>query len=206
MQIATTTERRRQMPMGDRIRARRKALGLTLQQVAARSGLSAPFISQAERDLSVPSLVSLLALADALTVELSYFMEVPDSGAIVHRAAKPNRITVDSPVDYIDLASNLEDRKLDIILMRVPPGHAFPTDQRSGEDFLYVIEGEMTGVVGKTKAKLGAGDSLHFDSMQAHSARNTSDEEVLLLYVGTPSMFAKTVHSVIAPEADDDQD
>ncbi|TWB51067.1 helix-turn-helix domain-containing protein [Nitrospirillum viridazoti] len=203
MQIVSTTDRRRQMPMGDRIRARRKALGLTLQQVAERSGLSAPFISQAERDLSVPSLVSLLALADALTVDLTYFMEVPDSGTIVHRAAKPRRIEVDSPVDYIDLASNLADRKLDIILMRVPPGHAFPTDQRNGEDFLYVVEGEVTGTVGKTKAKLGAGDSLHFDSLQPHSARNASDRDVVLLYVGTPSIFRKSADGVIeAGEAD----
>ncbi|WP_044561922.1 helix-turn-helix domain-containing protein [Azospirillum sp. B4] len=197
MHTVSTTDRRRQMPMGDRIRARRKALGLTLQQVAQRSGLSAPFISQAERDLSVPSLVSLLALADALTVDLTYFMEVPDSGAIVHRAAKPSRIAIDSPVDYIDLASDLNGRKLDIILMRVPPGHAFPTDQRNGEDFLYVVEGEITGVVGKTKARLGPGDNLHFDSLQPHSARNTSDREALVLYVGTPSIFRKTADGVI---------
>ncbi|MBB6252259.1 helix-turn-helix domain-containing protein [Nitrospirillum iridis] len=204
MHIVTSTDRRRQMPMGERIRARRKALGLTLQQVAQRSGLSAPFISQAERDLSVPSLMSLLALADALTVDLTYFMEVPDGGAIVHRAAKPKRIEVDSPVDYIDLASNLDDRKLDIVLMRVPPGHAFPTDQRKGEDFLYVVRGEITGVVGKTKAKLGPGDNLHFDSLQHHSVRNTSNREALLLYVGTPSIFRKTADGALADATADE--
>ncbi|MEE3623204.1 XRE family transcriptional regulator [Nitrospirillum sp. BR 11752] len=203
MQIASTADRRRQMPMGDRIRARRKALGLTLQQLAQLSGLSAPFISQAERDLSVPSLVSLLALADALTVDLSYFMEVPDGGTIVQRAAKPRRIEADGPVDYIDLASDLADRKLDIVLMRVPPGHAFPTGQRKGEDFLYVIEGDVTGVVGNTKARLGPGDSLHFDALHPHGARNTSDRDAVLLYVGTPSVFRKAPDGVIdAGDAD----
>lgn len=116
------------MPMGERIKQRRKELGPTLQQLADLSGLSAPFISQAERDVSIPSLVSLLGLAKALDVDLSYFMQTGEIKNVVHRGAKPNRIRVDSPVDYIDLSSAIPDRKLDVILMRIRPGHASASD------------------------------------------------------------------------------
>lgn len=181
--------RKAQLPLGERIKTRRKELGLTLQQLADKSSLSAPFISQAERDLTTPSLVSLLALAGALEVDLGYFMQIPDNAKIVHRAAKPHPIAVDSPVQYFDLASQIENRQLDIMLMRIPPGHVFPVDQRNGEDMLYLISGELYATAGQTKTVLKAGDSMHFDSRLPHSARNTSDAEAVLLYVGTPSIF-----------------
>lgn len=185
-----TKARKVQLPLGERIKTRRKELGLTLQQLAARSELSAPFISQAERDLTTPSLVSLLALAKALEVDLSYFMQIPDNTNIVHRADNPRRIEVDSPVKYFDLSSQLENRQLDIILMRIPPGHEFPIDQRNGEDMLYLLEGELFATAGQTETILKAGDSMHFDSRLPHSARNISNREAVLLYVGTPSVFS----------------
>jgi transcriptional regulator with XRE-family HTH domain len=177
------------LPLGERIKSRRKGLGLTLQQLANMSGLSAPFISQAERDLTTPSLVSLLALAKALDVEIDHFMLIPDNGDIVHRADDRKIIAVDSPVTYYDLSSRLENRQMDVIMMRIPPGHAFPVDQRNGEDMLYLISGELRASAGQTETVLQAGDSMHFDSRLPHSARNDSDEDAVLLYVGTPSAF-----------------
>ncbi|MEA1647551.1 XRE family transcriptional regulator [Nitrospirillum sp. BR 11164] len=191
MQILSTRAKKPSMPIGEQIRKRRKDMGLTLQQLADRSGLSAPFISQAERNLSVPSLVSLLALAEALEVDISFFMQVPNTGTIVHRAAKPNIIEVDSPVQYIDLASDLDDRKLDIIMMKIPPGHAFPVDTRNGEHFRYVLSGELYATAGNTRTTLKAGDSMHFDARMKHTVENRTDQEAVLLYVGTPSVFKK---------------
>lgn len=179
------------LPLGERIKSRRKAMGLTLQQLADLSGLSAPFISQAERDLTTPSLVSLLALAKALEVEIDHFMVIPDNAEIVHRADAPKLIEIDSPVVYHDLSSRIENRQLDVLLMRIPPGHAFPVDQRNGEDMLYLVEGELWASAGQTETILKAGDSMHFDSRLPHSARNDSNKEAVLLYVGTPSEFGR---------------
>jgi len=176
-------------PVGEMIRRRRTERGLTLQQLADKSGLSAPFLSQAERNQTVPSMVSLIKLAHALEVELAYFMEIPHDDSIVHRADKPGVIDMESPVTYLSLSSDLTNRQLDAILMIIPPGHEFPTDRRDGEDFLYVIEGEMYAVVGEVSTTLKRGDSMHFDSRVAHSAKNESDSNVVLLYVGTPSIF-----------------
>lgn len=178
------------LPLGERIKARRTELGMTLQELARRSSLSAPFISQAERDLTIPSLVSLLALAKALDVDLVYFMRLPEVAKIVHRASKPSRIEIDSPVIYHDLASQLPNRQFDVILMHIPPGHAFPVDQRNGEDVLYLVSGELHASAGETKTVLKAGDSMHFDSRLPHTAHNASDQEAVLLYVGTPSVFS----------------
>ncbi|WP_409020763.1 helix-turn-helix domain-containing protein [Brevundimonas vesicularis] len=177
------------LPIGHRIKARRKALGLTLQELASRSGLSAPFISQAERNLTTPSVWSLMSLAKGLDVEVSHFMEWPQTNQIVFRAAAPKKVNIDSAVDYIDLSSELPDRKMDAVLVRIPPGFVFPPDSHNGEIFRYVVKGRLTAVAGDVQAELGPGDGMHFDGRVTHFVRNDSDDEVLLLYVGTPAFL-----------------
>ncbi len=177
------------LPIGHRIKARRKALGLTLQELASRSGLSAPFISQAERNLTTPSVWSLMSLAKGLDVEVSHFMEWPQTNQIVFRAAAPKKVNIDSAVDYIDLSSELPDRKMDAVLVRIPPGFVFPPDSHNGEIFRYVVKGRLTAVAGDVQAELGPGDGMHFDGRVTHFVRNDTDDEVLLLYVGTPAFL-----------------
>jgi len=179
--------------IGGRIKSRRQELGMTLQAVAEASGLSAPFLSQAERNQTVPSLVSLASLARALGVDIGYFMEMPKDENIVSRASSPELIELDSPVVYHQLSSMLPDQKMDAILMIIPPGHRFPIDQRDGEDFLYVIDGELMSQVGELRTVLRAGDSMHFRSQAPHSAWNETKVDVKLLYVGTPSIFRNPV-------------
>ena len=178
------------LPIGSRIKVRRKSLGLTLQQLARTSGLSAPFISQAERNKTAPSIVSRMKLAQALDVDIGYFLEVPQDSSVVQRADRQPRIAIDSPVEYFQLGADLPEQRMDAILMRIPPGHNFPVDQREGEDFLYVLSGELYVEAGGVKTLLKPGDSMHFDSRLPHTARNDTENEVLLLYVGTPSIFA----------------
>lgn len=178
------------LPVGERIKSRRKAMGFTLQELADRSGLSAPFISQAERNHSVPSLVSLLSLAKALEVDINYFMHIPHSQAIVKRAAEPERIEADSPVAYFDLSSEFASRRMDAMLIEIPPGYGFPVEQRNGEHFRFVVEGEIFAKAGEVETVLKAGDSMHFDSRLPHSVANHSKKKAVLLYVGTPSLFS----------------
>ncbi|WP_417624313.1 helix-turn-helix domain-containing protein [Paremcibacter congregatus] len=179
------------LPIGSMIKKRRQQLSLTLKQLSDKSGVSAPFISQAERNQTVPSMVSLVKLAEAMDVGVMYFMEVPHDDSIIKRAASPHRIEMDSPVDYIQLGSDLPDQKMDFILMNIPAGHAFPVDQREGEDCLYVLEGELYVETGDVKTVLTKGDSMHFDSRIPHTARNETRDTVQLLYAGTPSLFRK---------------
>ncbi len=60
-------------PLGERIRERRKELGLSLEEVAARTQLTASFLSLIERNINHPSLDSLYRIAEALEVQPFYF-------------------------------------------------------------------------------------------------------------------------------------
>ena len=60
-------------PLGERVRERRKELGLSLEEVAARTNLTASFLSLIERNINNPSLDSLYRIAEALEVPPFYF-------------------------------------------------------------------------------------------------------------------------------------
>ena len=174
---------------GEMIRARRLELGITLQELANKSKLSPAFISQVERNKAAASMVSLMNIARALDVRVTTFMDIPAGETPVRRKDNPQRIEVDSPVEYIQLSAGMKVQQMDAILMIIPPGHVFPVDQREGEDFLYVLKGELYSELGDTKLTLKEGDSMHFNSRTPHTASNMTDDVVRLLYVGTPSEF-----------------
>ena len=134
-------------------------------------------------------MVSLMNLATALGVSVTTFMEIPLGEAPIRRSSNPQYIEIDSPVQYIQLSAGMQFQQMDALLMIIPPGHVFPVDQREGEDFLYVLKGELYTELGDLKETLREGDSSHFNSRTPHTASNLTDEDVILLYVGTPSVF-----------------
>lgn len=173
------------------LRDRRRKLGLTLHDVARLSGLSASFLSQAERGKAVPSIVSLMSLCKGLNVEMSYFFETPKGTKISRRASEPEYIKVDSPVTYVRLSSGLPDEKMDALVLIIPPKLVFPRDKREGEALYYVLEGRLHIEIGDEPYDLGPGDSLHFNTHMPYAMRTLSRKPCRVLWVGTPPLFAK---------------
>ena len=73
------------LPLGDRIRTRRKELDLSQGELAERAGLTASFISQVERDVTSPSIDSLYKISQALDVPVFQFLLEPDGASPVVR-------------------------------------------------------------------------------------------------------------------------
>jgi transcriptional regulator with XRE-family HTH domain len=171
------------------LRDRRKKMGMTLQELAGLSGMSASFISQAERGKAIPSIVSLISLAKPLKVGLDYFFNVPKDTTILRRGDDPEYIKIQSPVTYIRLSSGLPDEKMDAILHVIPPGLVFPRVHREGEAFYYLLEGELHFEIGDDTFDLRPTDSLHFNTQLEYKMQNRGDKPVKLLWVGTPPLF-----------------
>jgi transcriptional regulator with XRE-family HTH domain len=179
----------RKLAIGPAIRDRRLRLGLTLKALATASDLSAPFLSQVERGLTTPSVVSLMGIAKALGVDINYFISVPKQGQIVRRANAPEVIDVGTPAIYQRLSGNHEERKMEALLMVIPAGLAAPTTRRDGEGFWYVLDGEIDMTVGPDHFVLKTGDTAHFDQRHPYKMANRSDRPVRILWVGTPALF-----------------
>lgn len=171
------------------LKFRRKELGLTLEEVARRSGLSPAFISLAERHKAVPSIVSLIALAKALEVDINYFLTPPKIGKILRRAEDPEIFPMDSPVTYIRLSAGHRGQMMDAFIFIIPAGPQFPRVHRDGESFYYVLDGRLQFEVDEDVFELGPGDSLHFNSQHHYTMQNRGPKDVKVLWVGTPPLF-----------------
>jgi transcriptional regulator with XRE-family HTH domain len=171
------------------LRDRRRKLGMTLQVVAKRSGLSPSFLSQAERGKAIPSIVSLQVLARALDVDMSYFFEAPKGTKILRRADDPEYINVGLPVGYIRLSSGLPDERMDALILIIPPKLVFPRDRREGEALYYVLDGRLHLELGDEPYELGPGDSVHFNTHMPYLMRALGTKPARVLWVGTPPLF-----------------
>ena len=177
--------------LGARLRARRKAIGKTMQQVADEASLTIGFISQIERGISTPSLASLYNVAKALDASVDMFVsQAPArSHSVVTHAGQRPTFKVDGTSRYYEfLERGFADAKLNACLSHVPPGHASEMSHE-GEDFVYLVAGIMLYEVDGVAYELRAGDTLHFDSRKPHRGTNIGTETAIELWVGTMRLF-----------------
>jgi transcriptional regulator with XRE-family HTH domain len=165
-------------------------LDITLTQLARRAELSAPFLSQVERGESGLSLTSLLRLAEALGVSINYFVAPTVGKAPVRAPEELDYFTLDgSEVRHARLGSMTSDRQLEPLLVVIPPHYESEPFRHAGEEFFYVKQGYLQVRIGSKTYSLGPGYTAHFNSGQRHRWRNDRDEEVHLIWVGTPRLF-----------------
>lgn len=180
--------------IGSLLKARRLELGLTLQELATRSELSAAFLSQAERGKATPSIVSLINIARALETDIHYFITPPAPTSLVRRADEPQYIDINSPVTYTRLDSSIRNQRMSALIMEIPPGTGLPSVHRDeGEDFFYVLEGEVEQSIGDEVFTLRKGDSAHHNTQIDHDVVNKSKKPAKLLWVGTPVLFPSSL-------------
>ncbi len=182
--------------IGHLLKAKRKELGMTLQELADKSELSAAFLSQAERSIATPSIVSLINIAKALDIDINYFITPPKPTSLVRRANNPQYIDIESPVSYRRLDSEIRNQKMSALLMEIPAGTSLPRVHRSeGEDFFFVVEGEVQQTIGDEVFILKKGDSAHHNTQIDHDVTNNSKSIAKLIWVGTPVLFPSSADS-----------
>ncbi|QCP52098.1 cupin domain-containing protein [Trinickia violacea] len=179
------------LALGNRIRSLRQRLKLTLDETATAAGISKPFLSQVERARASPSITSLASIAQALGVTMQYFIDTPDEASPVCRGEALKFFGfADSANQFGRLTNVSMDRKLESILVRMPAGQRrSEVTTHAGEEFLYVISGQIALTLQGATFDLQSGDTAHYESTVPHAWANTGDEETVLLWVGTPRLF-----------------
>jgi len=179
-------------PLGKKIRKRRRAMDMTLQQVSERVGLSIGFLSQIERGASTPSLASLCNIAEALGTSVDAFVKAPPrtTGAVSRPGEREAFSLGDARRTYELLGAGFADARLHPTLVRRPPGHVSEIMHNEGEDFVYIIEGCILLEVGGERHILNKGDSMHFQSHLPHRSATLGNETTLELWVRTQPLFS----------------
>jgi DNA-binding transcriptional MerR regulator len=167
----------KELPVGQRIRTTRKALRLTIAELASRIGVSASFLSAVERGESGVSNRVLVRLAEELEIPQSAFWaETQDAQKLVLRHSERPRIEVEGGIRWEELGP--PGHRISPSTMIVPEGESSggPAQVR-GEAFAYVVSGQLTvtlplGSVNERTDTLEAHDSLFMPSGIAMSWSN----------------------------------
>ena len=134
-----------QIRVGAKVRALRRELNMTLQEVGAKSGLSAGFISLVERDLSYPSLTTLMKIANAIQTTVQNLVIIPEGSGEISLAKDREKIEVTiGNVRYARLNSQFEDNMMNAFEITLPPHYSSQIATHTGEEFFYILEGTLT--------------------------------------------------------------
>jgi transcriptional regulator with XRE-family HTH domain len=177
--------------LGPRIRTLRLQRRLTLQDVAAKAGITPSALSQIERNHSNPTLSTLKAIASALSTTIGHLFPAPTvSNRVVVRARERKRLSPRRGITYELLTPDLAGQ-IEFILGSYAPG-------ASTGDEAFASPGEQCGVVlagvaevslPDTVHRLRAGDSIRFDCSVPHRIANPGKTELRCIWAIIPPTF-----------------
>ena len=180
------------MEIGSKIKRMRVRLGLTQEELAARTELTKGFISQLERDITSPSIATLMDILEALGTNVSEFFSEKENDAVAVYAADDMFLKEDEEagVTIRWLVTNAQKNALEPILVTLSPGASTePDDPHEGEEFGYVLSGTIILVSGDQKHRVRRGDAFYFRPTGVHYLINSGKTEGKVLWVSTPPSF-----------------
>lgn len=174
--------------IGERLRFWREEKGYTLKKVSELSGLSVGFISQVERSQTDPSIASLKRLTNALGIRLKdLFEHDAASVAVVRKGDAPKMYFSGNIVGEV-LAPSI-DKQMEPIFKHIPSGaESGCISAHAGEEFVWILGGQLTLSVGSDTYVLDTGDSIYFKADKDHSwiVQNSACDA---LWIITPPIY-----------------
>lgn len=165
----------------------RSEKNFTLRELSRRSGVSATQISEIERNLSAPTIPTLLKIISGLDAAATAFFDTKrkKSVSIVRKNERHEFIDHKNNVFIQYLSNGIIDSKTKIFLAHPPPGiiNIRGGYKHDGEEFITVIKGLIQVILDDKKYILREGDSIHFQSDFRHTIQNITDQKVEILVV-----------------------
>lgn len=176
--------------IGKRIKDLRNTNGLTQQELADRTELTKGYISQLERGQVTPSVITLLDLIECLGTTASEFFEEAHEEQIV--------FSEDGFFEKIDEGGNsiqwivptAQNNQMEPLLVVIEPHQSLSEDKpHDGEEFGYVISGEILLHLDEKHYVVEEGQSFYYPANRVHSIENTGDRPAKFIWVSTPPSF-----------------
>lgn len=167
--------------LGQRLAQLRDAHNWTLDELSARSGMSVSYLSRIEHGSRQPSLETLSVLAQVFGVPLSVLFEEDDIPcAVIRGDDAPVRMGND--LTYTLLSRRGQHMTMQAIRVTVPP-QGIKTYSHAGEEWIYVLSGQLELTYNDEHHTLNAGDSAHFSAYIEHQFSGSLEQitEVLIV-------------------------
>jgi len=182
--------------IGEKIKNIREMKGISLEDMAKRSGLTVEQIVRIEGNEDFPSLAPLIKIARVLGVRLGTFLDDQQAlGPVICRKENilcsegigftNNAVTKHKYMSYHALSIDKSGRHMEPFMIDVMPAKNadFIFSTHEGEEFIYVIEGAIEINYGKHTYHLNEGDSIYYDSIVAHHVHAGNEKPAKILGV-----------------------
>lgn len=179
------------MKIGAKIKELRIQKSLTQEELADRAELSKGFISQLERDITSPSIATLVDILQCLGTNLEEFFTGTTSEQVVF---KKNDYFEKEDHDLFNkiewIIPNAQKNMMEPILLTLEPGGStYPDNPHEGEEFGFILSGSITIHLGNKTHKAKKGESFYFTSNKNHYITANGKTGATLLWVSTPPSF-----------------
>ena len=177
-----------QLNLGKRLSDLRKRKNMTLDELSEKSGVSKSILSQIERDLSNPTVITISRIASALGENLSDFflkIEVEDTDTIERSKETPSITSKDGLCQLNILGAGETVNWLQWYLLNMKPKGVLDSSSHGPKTFenLTVLEGEVEVENGGSKEIIKKGDTFRFQTNKHHLIKNISKKNSKVLMV-----------------------
>ncbi|HEY7255248.1 MAG TPA: XRE family transcriptional regulator [Solirubrobacterales bacterium] len=175
--------------VGARVHALRDAMGLSLRELAERSGVSAPMLSQVERGETSPTIAVAAKIAAGLDLTLSQLLRLDEGEHVVVSHGKRRRSSSRGGHRFEELTPPLPGQRADVSLHTLEAGAATggpndpPMHEPGSRETAVVLSGTVALIVDGSRHELHEGDAVTFDADLPHHFENESDDEARFLAV-----------------------
>ena len=181
--------------IGEKIRQVRERKEMSVEELAKASGNSVELIESLEDGSYIPSMTPLFKIARALGVRLGTFLDdMPQTGPFVVKSGQSEEVIhftgsisnlEESTLDLYSLAYGKGDRHMEPFIVDLHPKNAdkYELSSHEGEEFIYVMGGEIELCYGQEKYVLGTGDSIYYDSVIPHDLHAYQKDDRILVGV-----------------------
>lgn len=177
------------MDIGAKLKELRILKGLTQEELADRAELSKGFISQLERDLTSPSIATLMDILQCLGTSIGeFFNETPEEQIVFGKTDYFEKHDQELKNEINWIIPNAQKNMMEPILLTLEPGgETYPDNPHEGEEFGYVLQGNISIHIGSKTYKAKKGESFYFVSDKKHYL--SSKAGAVLIWVSSPPSF-----------------
>lgn len=179
------------MEIGDKIKSLRKKMDLTQEELASRSELTKGFISQLERNLNSPSVDTLKDVLEALGTNLGDFFQEKEDEQIVF-TSDDYFVGVNEKMGHSMewiVPNSVKNNMEPVLLTLEPEGESKIYSPNEGEEFGYVLKGEIKIFYGGKEFKVKKGETFYIFSDEERYIKNSSKGKSKVLWISNPPNF-----------------
>lgn len=177
------------MNIGEKLKELRVLKGLTQEELADRAELSKGFISQLERDLTSPSIATLMDILQCLGTSIGeFFTETPEEQIVFGKNDYFMKEDAELKNTIQWIIPNAQKNMMEPIYLTLEAGGStYPDTPHEGEEFGYVLSGSIAVHLGSRVYKARKGEAFYYISDKTHYL--TSKSGAVIIWVSSPPSF-----------------